>query len=430
MSFSLSFKLRQHTPILHFQHDQPGATLRATEVKPCLDKFLIQNLGKELTQKWLIGAGAHPALDYKIRFINGKYRPDIPLPTKTKPDRDGRLRYYTNPEMFPQVLANMGGKDTARELKHFRMYESLRVEIFSLYEDLIEALKKSIPAFFAVHNFGNRKSKGFGSFYLDPSDPLYKKPEVALREAKDFAKGSLLFWEIEADLPIADLFWDIDIIYRLLKSGFNFPDHPMKDIGAGRKAPDFDKKLDFATYQPSFLKTYFLNKFKLGSEKRAIKESLFRPEVRIKPDSALKDNQYIRGILGTAEFFEYRDKERKGIVKITSNEVERFQSAITFKVFNDRIFILPGSWKDIEGKSFVFSTERDRTRSVSVPRADTVGFNLRTFLTDFANYFNTMKDDEVERLDDIIQDLGRRRPTPDLIKKYLNCLENVQLQTL
>lgn len=428
MSFTLSFKLRQHTPLLHFQHNQPGATLRATEVKPRLDKYLIAKLGKEYTKKWLVGAGLHPALDYKIRFINGTYKPEIPLPTKTKPDRDGKLRYYTNPEMFPQVLANMGGKDTAQELKHFRMYDSVQVEIFSLYEELIQALKEAIPAFFATHNFGNRKSKGFGSFYLDTRDPLYQAPADVLRKA--FAPARLIYWSKESDLPIADLFWDIDILYRLIKSGFNFPDHPMKDIGNGKKAPDFDKKLDFATYQPSFLKTYFLNKYKLGSEKRAIKESLFRPEVRIKPDPALKENQYIRAILGTAEFFEYRDKERKGIVKITSNEVERFQSAVTFKVFDDRIFMLPGNWNDIAGKTFVFSTERDRTRSIAVPRADAVDFNLGTFLTEFANYFNTMKDDEVERLDDVIQDLRRRRPTPELIKKYLNCLENVELKTL
>ena len=38
----LSFKLKQHTPIIHFLPDQPGATLRATELKPKLDKFLIK----------------------------------------------------------------------------------------------------------------------------------------------------------------------------------------------------------------------------------------------------------------------------------------------------------------------------------------------------------------------------------------------------
>ncbi|HEC99336.1 MAG TPA: hypothetical protein ENN18_03005 [Proteobacteria bacterium] len=36
----LIIKLKQHTPIIHFQHDQKGATLRATELKPKLDRYI------------------------------------------------------------------------------------------------------------------------------------------------------------------------------------------------------------------------------------------------------------------------------------------------------------------------------------------------------------------------------------------------------
>ena len=42
--YKLEFTLKQHTPLIHFQHDQAGATLRATEVKPKLDKFLRETL--------------------------------------------------------------------------------------------------------------------------------------------------------------------------------------------------------------------------------------------------------------------------------------------------------------------------------------------------------------------------------------------------
>jgi hypothetical protein len=35
----LIVKLEQHTPLIHFQHTQDGATLRATEFKPRFDKF-------------------------------------------------------------------------------------------------------------------------------------------------------------------------------------------------------------------------------------------------------------------------------------------------------------------------------------------------------------------------------------------------------
>lgn len=40
--YQLNIQLKQHTPLIHFQHTQDGATLRATEVKPKLDCFLIE----------------------------------------------------------------------------------------------------------------------------------------------------------------------------------------------------------------------------------------------------------------------------------------------------------------------------------------------------------------------------------------------------
>ncbi|MEZ4966906.1 MAG: hypothetical protein R2791_16805 [Saprospiraceae bacterium] len=40
--FKLEFTLKQHTPLIHFQHDQAGATLRATEVKARLDAFVTE----------------------------------------------------------------------------------------------------------------------------------------------------------------------------------------------------------------------------------------------------------------------------------------------------------------------------------------------------------------------------------------------------
>ena len=40
--YRLQVKLKQHTPLIHFQWNQKGATLRASELKPKLDKFIIQ----------------------------------------------------------------------------------------------------------------------------------------------------------------------------------------------------------------------------------------------------------------------------------------------------------------------------------------------------------------------------------------------------
>lgn len=43
--YRLQVKLKQHTPLIHFQWQQEGATLRASEVKPKLDRFIISLLG-------------------------------------------------------------------------------------------------------------------------------------------------------------------------------------------------------------------------------------------------------------------------------------------------------------------------------------------------------------------------------------------------
>lgn len=65
--FKVEFTLKQHTPIIHFQSDQSGATLRATELKPKFDRFLISQFKKENIdfKNFLINQDKY-ALNYKI----------------------------------------------------------------------------------------------------------------------------------------------------------------------------------------------------------------------------------------------------------------------------------------------------------------------------------------------------------------------------
>ena len=82
----LKVQLKQHTPIIHFQHDQEGATLRASELKPKLDKYLIEKFEKENIdyKKWLIGKGEHQALNYKVKIItDGNFSYYFPFASKT-----------------------------------------------------------------------------------------------------------------------------------------------------------------------------------------------------------------------------------------------------------------------------------------------------------------------------------------------------------
>ena len=169
---TLKVTLKQHTPLIHFQHDQYGATLRASEVKPKLDRFILTKLGKgnyelgceEAKEKgWLIGKGTHPALNYKIQ-VHPKDKIDLSLQNKIN-----REKKHTT-EDFPLLLANMGGRDSVDELVNFSMYKTVYLEIFTLKDNLCEKMKNYIPFFFAKTNFGQRSNKGFGCFtvtYMD-----------------------------------------------------------------------------------------------------------------------------------------------------------------------------------------------------------------------------------------------------------------------
>ena len=58
--------LSQQTPMWHFQSDQEGCCLRATEVKPKLDSFLLKKYGETFNKYRVNDTNA---LDYKLSFI-------------------------------------------------------------------------------------------------------------------------------------------------------------------------------------------------------------------------------------------------------------------------------------------------------------------------------------------------------------------------
>ena len=163
--FQLTFTLKQHTPLIHFQHDQHGATLRATELKPKLDKFLIQQMGgwEQVPKAWKIPSQDTDiqALNYKIKILaNSKNEHVSGVIENYYRDRRGNTRR----EKFPSFFGLMG-EDGGRDSKAFTFYDQITVSIFCLQEKLLDKIKNGLGTFFIKTNFGNRQSKGFGSFY-------------------------------------------------------------------------------------------------------------------------------------------------------------------------------------------------------------------------------------------------------------------------
>ena len=238
--------LKQHTPLIHFQHDQDEATLRASEVKPRLDRFLLTQLGKgdynigieqARINQWLVGNGSHPALDYgmKITLLDEVKMFDINRPKRT---RDGSFRMKRSGShqneiidlnSYPSYFANMDADyENPVEYKRFSMTGSLKLTLsvkdntpaMVALLDFMEG-NSHLACFFMSNNFGTRSSKGFGSFYIDENDPLYVPLDHMCRYMFSVDTNSAVSREVSRGDKFEKLFKIIEIFYKTLRSGIN-----------------------------------------------------------------------------------------------------------------------------------------------------------------------------------------------------------------
>jgi hypothetical protein len=321
--YKLEVTLKQHTPLIHFQHDQEGATLRASEVKPKLDKFILTKLGdgdyekgKEIAKLsgWLVGKGEHPALDYRMRV-----------------EPQGSICTYSIHDRFSLFFGNMGDG----ERKEFRFCDGLIKVIFATYNDeIIKIIEKDIASFFLSNNFGTRQSKGFGSFYLDNSDPLFVSPVKT--ELMDYRFKVNVVGEIQNQWK--GLFEDIELFYKTLRSGINICNRDgdsifyMKSIMfkyAKDKGLQWDKKSIKEAYYPSIL-----NEQQEKHEDEDISDILHFSQAR--------NGKYLfKDMLGLSSTENWRSPYRLSIKKESiNNEIDRFKSPILFKPIrsNDNSF--------------------------------------------------------------------------------------------
>ena len=180
-------KLKQQTPMWHFQHDESRCCLRATEVKPKLDKYLLE---KEPGLKKFIFAGN--ALEYKLSFVA--------------------------PESINQVMSNntplfFGNMGDWRNQKQLIFYTApIEMHIFSFHDELIKTIKKHLCEFFGTHSFGTRQDKGFGFFF--PEDK-----ELPQSEFSNPFGAQYMFTVPTADYD--SIFNHIYYFHKLIRSGIN-----------------------------------------------------------------------------------------------------------------------------------------------------------------------------------------------------------------
>ncbi len=175
--------LSQQTPMWHFQSNQEGCCLRATEVKPKLDRFLLEK-DKDTFSKFRLNDTT--ALDYKLSFVVS-----------------GEKITYESSKF--RLFFGTGKKLISYE-------DEIKMIVFSLQDDLIEEMCKYLCAFFATHSFGTRQDKGFGFFFP-------KKENKLTGNLEDSYGAKYMF-----DLPYNDFYSIFNAIYyfhKLIRSGIN-----------------------------------------------------------------------------------------------------------------------------------------------------------------------------------------------------------------
>lgn len=393
--FKLEFTLRQHTPLIHFQHEQAGATLRATEVKARLDAFI--------TEKWkLISLERWQKHEQTIKdefpvvqgSPSGRYKMAVQPAQLSKSSIVANMigRYDKNRlESLGQSVLDRTGyfadakpitdglRDQAFERGDYSsvrkglQYDQLTLRFTFFNRALKSLLNDVLPAFFSLNNFGTRQTKGFGCFL-----PADKFTEEDFKKILAIHPGVKAVYSKTFSLNPEAL---IQEDYQLLKAG---------------KSRD--------NYRKSILWEYFCSTGKIRWEKRKIKETIqstkslsnvwdklkYEEDTRKNPSGknriddcnpAQNQYQFIRALLGLAEHYEFmafgtkqvdrsgnpviydgKQKEKRNGIKVkisdTSGEIARAKSPILFKVFDQKIFLIA-----TEPEPFLIKTKNGNPRN-------------------------------------------------------------------
>lgn len=297
-NYKVEFTLKQHTPIIHFQSEQMGATLRATELKPKFDRFLLKLNNQKI--KPSKGPQGELYFDYKVKI--------------TSIEKPAINEINKSPLYF------------ARDHKKFSKAK-IKVEFIAFNSDLISVIKDEFPKFLTITNFGSRSSKGYGSF-LDENTNILDFKNYA---KKYYPKIYQLDKKVKFDT------WEkaIGDFYKMVKTGNNHP------------------------YSKAYLWEYFAQK-DIRWEKRQIKKEFpklaysskdYKPIDVEKPKD--ENFRFIRAMLGLAGHYEFRFPTKETVT--IKSDIKRMRSPLEFKIIENSIFILCNEhYKKLYGKTFKF----------------------------------------------------------------------------
>ncbi|GAB2025491.1 hypothetical protein OfM1_15620 [Lactovum odontotermitis] len=404
----LKVTLKQVTPIIHFQADQEGATLRASEVKPKLDKFLQEHFPDEIQESWYlpkVNGKKYRALDYKMQIKSkGKFKEIIPV------DKEGN-----EVDVYLSYFGNIGLKGKERKKIIFNE-DGVGLRIIAKSEDLKDLIEKYIDLFFATNNFGTRQSKGFGSFatekYVSDEEitKIYPKFARLNIESSDYSRRPRITGYANQDRckhsEIIKAHYKLSEstkLYNLMKSGIN------GRIRDGEKERTFYQNED-KDFQRGFLRAYYADKagltYKKESPEKHTPYSNDKKFIKMHNLGLIKKDKserflFLRLMLGLAGNIDFiciasnkREKGKDGNplpkekmrIEIYSEfektnnpaidnlpieekiyrcrkkdknfqqKVERFRSMVTIKILEDRVLLLPEKLDELSKNIYKLSS--------------------------------------------------------------------------
>lgn len=405
----LTIKLKQHTPLIHFQHDQDGATLRASEVKPKLDKYIINKLKKTgeydkgVREGWIKRKNDKEWLDYKMRFEDtienihsyetNKKRPYTDWNRNNDRKKGNEIVYVYvgqtlkdyNPRKQSLVIREGNNEYIAKrresdsrviyalssyncffanvdaditDMQEYRKVtmakESFCMVLLIKDNRLYEIInnKATISSFFLNHNFGTRQSKGFGSFYVDKEDPLYDSPE---------AKYTFGISAINDEKGFKELFKQVELFTKSIRAGINVKD---------------DKK-NTLFYFKSLAFMYCKDELKAEWDKKRVKtEFYFASPTDRKKDSLSSQRKRYEGEKPDILFFDSDNGyDIRDMLGFSTNEAwMSYKDSIEKKVA-----ILKGDKLDFPRKQDSVPVDRMRSPLLVKPIYDDVG-SYKVFL--------------------------------------------------
>lgn len=359
-NFQKVYTLIAQTPMIHFQHDQSGATLRATEVKPKLDKYLYKHIS-EYAKKFDLASKKisenADALNYKLQLgRSGEYRTY---------DLDGK--------QFAIYYGNQGKREWEK-IKAVMGNVTMTVTCFDT--ELLEYIDSVIEKFFIVTNFGTMQNKGFGSFTVKEKRTDIRMIPVILK--KEYGAEACYAFAGSPDMNTT--FLRIKMIYSLIKTGINY-----SRMGKG--------------YQRSLLFEFMhecCGENGYGNEKAWMKQTGLAPAVGRQADQHDDVNFYVRALLGIGDHYDFMNQEGNPrdkttiTYKCTDSSIERFSSPIFFKVIGGKVYYIGKQIdKSIYGKEFLFKSQNGRSGKLRVPTEEELGdYFIEDFLEDCMKQLN------------------------------------------